>query len=356
MGIFSLVRLKKEAQLLDSKMFVLKTFIAISLAYIIGIMIPIVRKDMISVLFGLILTLEPVNTTGIKNGWNQITASFIGAISTALIIFAFGINFITVGLSVAITLYICILIDWKNISPVALFTAIYMTQNMQLGADGAPSIIKTIELRFFSLMFGVGMAILVNFIFSVFQYRFLTNKRIVFVMKRLLKDMERLKTDILSREKKNFHNTRQDLIVTSNDIEWIASLFSDMAKDAITRAKIANIGMSEVKEKMEITNHLRVICHLLFDINYVLGDRIKDFDELNEIYGYINDALHMVMDNLGVLKRLYEGELESPMLRHQWLVLPSRRFDNGYAYRIYQNLIDINKNLEAVVNLIKKES
>ncbi|MGB3367956.1 MAG: aromatic acid exporter family protein [Acidaminobacteraceae bacterium] len=355
MKIISILKLKKEAQLLDSKLYVLKTFLAISTAYILGINIPIVNRDMISVLFGLILTLQPVNIAGIKNGVNQIKATAIGALVTAIIIYFFGINFITVGLSVAITLYICLVINWKSISTVALFTAIYMTQNFQLGVDGYPSIIRTVEVRLLSLTFGIFMAILFNYIFSTFQYRFMTNKRVVYIMKRLLSDMEELKTDIHNKDRSEIQNNRLALIKTSGKIEWVYSLFDDMSKEFERRGKSSNINLEELKMKMFMLNHLRIICHLLFDINYVLGDRIDDYEDLNEIYEYISDAVNMAMDNLGVLKNLYDGKHNSPELKHNWIVLPKRRFDNGYAYRIYQNLIDINKNIEVIVKKLRDE-
>ena len=59
---------------------------------------------MISLLFGLMLTLEPVTLTGVRNGLNQIYASHLGALSTAIIIYCFGINIWTVAISMAFTL------------------------------------------------------------------------------------------------------------------------------------------------------------------------------------------------------------------------------------------------------------
>lgn len=355
MKMISSLKLNKEARLLDGKLYVLKTFLAISTAYILGINIPIVNRDMISVLFGLILTLEQVNITGIKNGVNQIKATATGAVVTAIIIYIFGINFITIGLSVAITLYICLLINWKTISTVALFTAIYMTQNFQLGIDGYPSIFKTMEVRLLSLSFGIVMAILFNYLFSTFQYRFMTNKRVAYIVKRILTDMQELKIDILNKDRSKIQKNRIALIKTSSKIEWFYTLFDDMSKEVRKGSGNSIIRLEEIKIKLLILNHLRIICHLLFDINYVLGDRIDDYDDLNEIYEYISDAVNMVMDNLGVLKKLYDAEQDTPELKHDWIVLPKKRFDNGYAYRIYQDLIDINKNIEVIVKSLREK-
>ncbi|GKT19327.1 hypothetical protein ADUPG1_004314, partial [Aduncisulcus paluster] len=96
---------------------------------------------MISVLFGLILTLEPVNVTGLRRGWEQFFATLIAAASVAL------------------TLYVCLKVNWRQISPVALFTAIYMTQYIQLDAAGNPSVLLTFRLRVIALGFGVFTAV-----------------------------------------------------------------------------------------------------------------------------------------------------------------------------------------------------
>jgi len=352
-NILNIIKLKKEANLLDSKLFIVKTFFAIMFAYVVGIRVPIVNRDMISVLFGLILTLEAVNITGFRHGWDQIVASFIGASVTGIIILIFGVNAVTVGLTVAFTLYICLVIDWNTISPVALFTAIYMTQNLQKTIEGVPSVWLTMELRFAALVFGVIVAILFNFIFSMLQYKFITNKRTAYLLKLLLYNLEYTKKYIEKNDKKLCNVTRNKLVTSSNSIEWVYNLFLDMDKEFKHNLKIFNLKENPVEDKLKLTNHIRIINHLLFDINYIVGDRIKNIEELNEIYDYIPDAINMVMDNLGGLKRVYDGDIKSVELEHDWLTLPKRKFYNGYAYRIYQNLIDINKNIGQMAKIIK---
>src|SRR5690348_807192 len=121
MNVWSAVRFKKEAILLDSKLYIIKAFFAVMTAYIFAIKNPILKLDTISVLFGLMLTLEPVTLTGIKNGLNQIYATVLGAISTAVIIFIFqslGISMVwIISLSMAFTLYVCLKIDYRAVSP-----------------------------------------------------------------------------------------------------------------------------------------------------------------------------------------------------------------------------------------------
>ena len=151
-------------------------------AYAIAHNNSVLKLDMISLLFGLMLTLEPVTLTGVRNGLNQIYASSLGALSTAIILYCFGINIWTVAISIAFTLYVGLKINWREVSVVAIFTSIYMTQYVQNTAAGQPSIFLTFRLRILALGVGIVIAILFNFLFSLFSYRSMIYKRITFLL------------------------------------------------------------------------------------------------------------------------------------------------------------------------------
>lgn len=355
MNWFQTFKLKKEANLLDSKLFILKTFLAISTAYLITSQFDFVSRDMISVLFGLVLTLEPVNAMGIKNGWDQIFASFIGATATSLIILAFGVNPITIGASVAITLYICLLINWRNVSVVALFTAIYMTQYLQMGPDGQPSVLMTFELRFAALCSGVAIAICFNYLFSMIQYRIISHKRLVYLFKRMLINMAQTQDALSTCDPEDFQSVRRSLLDTSNSIEWVASLFENMSKEAKTQKKLFPIQSETIEKTQLVVQHIKNIGHLMFDINYVLGEEKVKPDDLKEISEDLSAYFNCIMDNMGSLKDLYEGK---PIGNH-WCMAPLKIHEspiaNDYAARIERDLRDINKSLKQIegIDLVK---
>jgi len=300
------LKLKKEAVLLDSKPFIVKTFFAIATAYFLGKSHPVASRDMISVLFGLILTLEPVNITGVRSGWEQFFATLIGAITTTVIISIFGVNAITVGASVAATLYICLRVNWRNISPVALFTAIYMTQNIQLDALGNPSVLLTFNLRMIALGFGVFIAIVFNFIFSLIQYRKMGNRRIIFLMKSLLNHMNTLEQTMRNGDAAGFRSCQLKLAGVFNDIDSTTGLFTDMLKENAFVRKLMGVTDDRLRAKIELTRKLRVFCHLLFDSQYLLCENPAALSQ-SETRLAIADALHLMMDQLGSLKDFAEG-------------------------------------------------
>jgi uncharacterized membrane protein YgaE (UPF0421/DUF939 family) len=144
--ILNYLKFNEEILLLNSYAYLAKVFISILTAYLIASHNAFLRKDMISILFGLALTLEQTNYTSLRNGYDQFASSVLGGLSAAIIVFFFGINLWTVALSVTFAVFVALKINWKSVSPVAVFTAIYMTQYVQTNSLGAPSMFLTFEL------------------------------------------------------------------------------------------------------------------------------------------------------------------------------------------------------------------
>lgn len=269
-SIINIFQLKKEAHLFDSKIYILKAFLAIIAAYGVTLVFPPIQKDTISVLFGLVLSLEPVTITGIRSGLNQIYSTFLGALLTAVIILLLGINVFTIALSVSATLFLCLKIDWKAVSPVAIFTAIYMTQYVQLNASGDPSVMLTFKLRILALGVGVTIAIVFNYIFSLFSYRNLERKRIVFIANSLSEHLKQLATGVENNDLTIILQEKEKLPTTFNGIDWLLSLLGDKQKEAIFKEKLhIKSNLIELKNYQEIASCLRNITHLIFDTAYV---------------------------------------------------------------------------------------
>jgi|GEM_PF-2274425 len=171
--------------LFDSPLYILKAFIGVLTAYLLLSNNPIIGKDMISVLFGMMLTLEPVNITGLKSGREQIQSTLIGGAVAFVIVVIGGINWITVPLAVSATLYASLLLNWRNVPAVAIFTAIYMTQYIQFDLNGNPSMWLTLRLRMFALVSGILIGVALNYLFSLFFYKKMIAKRAIYILENL---------------------------------------------------------------------------------------------------------------------------------------------------------------------------
>ncbi len=287
--LMNVIGLKREALLLDSGLYILKAMIAISVGFFLGHAFSITRLDMISVLLGVMYNLEPINVSGIRGGMNQLLASTLGALCTGMLVYLMGYNvtFLTVALGIGLTLYIALKIDYRMVPPVAIFTSIYMTQLLQKNSLGNPSVFLTFRLRIASLGLGVLIALVFNFLFSVFYYRSIGKKRVEFVKIQGL-DGLKITRDILAG------------IPTINDYQSVmAGIFSDieMVKANIEMMMNEKFVPFHRKEKANlstlymIVKQIKTINHLAYDCIYVeeaYGVRMSDdqkqlFDNMIEI-------------------------------------------------------------------------
>jgi len=256
------ILLSRQGKQFDSPLFILKSFLAIMTGYILFHEHNIIGKDMISVLFGTMLSMEPVSVSGFKSGLSQIKATIIGGTISAVIIYFGGINFITVPLAVAVTIYVTLLMDWKNISIIAIFTAIYMTQYVQYDSMNEVSIWLTFQLRMLAVFSGVFIAVVYNFIFSRLFYKGLVRKRTQYLIEEVKNNF-----DLYLVDEMVYEDLKNTLTTTFVDI--------DLIKDNIKDLQREKKDSKYLKKYLEIVIELRNINHYLMDL--VLSDlRIED--------------------------------------------------------------------------------
>ena len=261
-----IVGLKKEAILLDSKLYIIKSMLAIGTAFILGRMFDVTRLDMISVLLGVMYNLEVTNTSTVKSGFNQLIASFLGALTTGTLVFFFGVNVITVMLGMGLTLFIALKIDYRGVHPVAIFTSIYMTQYIQLDALGNPSIFLTIRLRILALSLGVLIAIVFNYGFSFFYYKNIGQKRLAYLQLKTLESLE-LTYSYLTTDHHNQDDYENLFSVLFADVEIVQSNVTTLKGERFIPFK--NIEKNTMTMVEEDVRSLKVISHMAYDSCYV---------------------------------------------------------------------------------------
>ena len=285
------LKLNREAMLFDSPLYMLKAFLSVMTGYLLFSQHAIIGKDMISVLFGMMLSLEPVNISGIKSGLAQFEATILGGLVTAAIITLAGVNLITVPLAVMMTLYISILLDWRNISPVAFFTSIYMTQYIQFTTGGDPSMLLTLRLRLMALGAGVFVAIAFNFLFSLLFYRSMVRKRTIYLLE---KQSAHLKSyiSVLGKDTSlDLSSLKGQVTGLFADIDFIANHISDLNKE--------KGGSRNLKEFIDSIGEIRLINHYFYDLLLETENQWDHFK--GEAFKEGMTELSQVMDELSTL-------------------------------------------------------
>ncbi len=277
-GFFTL---DKEAYLYDSRLYIIKAMVAVMATYLVVQQLPLVNKDLISVLFGLMMTLEPVTVTGIRSGLRQIVATLTGAIVTAIIIFVFGISIWTSAISISATLFVCLKINWREVSPVAIFTSIYMTNFIQYTVDGEPSIPRTFVLRVLALGIGILMAVLFNFLFSLFFYKRMERKRIAHILTTLTGYLKIIKKSLELSSMAQVEQMKEAIQDTFKGIDWLVALVRDKEKEAKIKHKILFFSKDEQRNAtfQEVLIALRNISHLIYDTAYIITNSKYPIDE-----------------------------------------------------------------------------
>lgn len=330
----AILGLSSEAILFDSKLYIVKAMFAIAAGYIVGKAIPTASLDMISVLLGVMYNLEPINIMGIKSGINQMIASTLGAACTGILILLLGINVVTVAISMGLTLYISLKINWRMVSPVAIFTSIYMTQFIQKNAAGNPSIWLTFRLRVVALGIGILIAILFNYIFSFFYYRRIALKRLEFAKGQLLNGLEYTEKQLISQcgdEEKQYRTLFPSIF---NDLDRVYSNIGLMINEA--KYSFNLLHPENLMIMRRILEYFKEINHLAYDINFSIcrenqcevnysrtaaeikesidtlknidftfeDSRVENVNMENEEEGEVNDRIYSNIDSIGYYMKL----------------------------------------------------
>lgn len=285
--VMKIFGLKREAVLLDSWLYIAKAMCAISVGFILGRTFAITRLDMISVLLGVMYNLEPINVLGLKGGINQLLASTLGALITGFLVYIMGyqVTFVTVALGIGLTLYFALKIDYRMVSPVAIFTSVYMTQLIQTNDLGLPSVLLTFRVRIIALGLGVIIALVFNFLFSIFYYQKIGRKRVEFVK---LHAINALKHTIIGLKEREL-STNSEFVLASvfNDVDMVKANLETMMKENFIPFN------RQEKEKLDdllkVVMHIKNIAHCAYDCLYIsngLHETVSDND-----LSHINDLL-----------------------------------------------------------------
>lgn len=281
--VMKIFGLKREAVLLDSWLYIAKAMCAISVGFILGRTFAITRLDMISVLLGVMYNLEPINVLGLKGGVNQLLASTLGALITGFLVYLMGyqVTFLTVALGIGLTLYVALKIDYRMVSPVAIFTSIYMTQLIQTNDLGLPSVLLTFRLRIVALGLGVVIALVFNFLFSLFYYQKIGRKRVEFVKLQATNAIKHTINGLKNREL----STNSEFVLASifNDVDMVKANLETMMKENFIPFN------KQEKEKLDdllkVVMHIKNITHCAYDCLFItsgLNETITN-DDINSI-------------------------------------------------------------------------
>jgi hypothetical protein len=322
--------LRKEAYLLDSHLYIIKAMVALAFAYLVSQRVPIVSIDKVSVLLGVMYNLEAANVLGLRGGFNQLLASSLGALVTGILIILlnYQVGVISIVFGMGLTMWIALKIDYRFVSPVAIFTSLYMNLLLQNNAAGDPSVFSTFVVRLLALGFGIGVAILFNALFSFVYYKNLALRRLEHVKVQTVKGLRR--TLELMQGPKNSTDNLAVLGGLFNDIEVVKAHLDSLNQEKFWLSE-------SIKKQLPIIQTLvlefKNILHLAYDLLYLkeLESSTLSSDQLQ--------ILNQIVDSIDLLDFTKDFKLEAIDLDLQFEMKSNRFEDSIHRIQVhYQHL------------------
>jgi hypothetical protein len=156
-------------KLYDLNKLVIKAFLitALSIEAVHFLEIP----DVLSAVFCGLMCVSPGILHNFREGWLQMIGSCLGVIIGYLNVKYFGTGSISTGVAVSLVFYLCFKKKWESILAGAFFTVLYMNililDNLEM----------TLMVRLKSVITGVTVATLINWLFSVMQHHRIYKRR-----------------------------------------------------------------------------------------------------------------------------------------------------------------------------------
>ncbi len=272
--------------------------------------------DLLSCGFVAVLTLQPNLYRGLKFSWEQIKATTIAALVTVAVVFLFGVNvaeavpLVATGVAAAVTILVCLQLDFAEGNVVALFTVMYLFVLTEVMGQ---SFWGMIHLRYLTILVGIGAATVLNFISSLFRYQDRLYLNLVQSTEEVTKRVARAVEIINQMEPQNI---RKDLL--DEELSKYSPAFSSLRAikedlKEISREEKWKLGVKN-KEKSPRDFLHRNLMYDLNDITHYSWDLILnmlDFKGSEKIYEEIVFTLDRTSSHLKEVKNWFE-ELEKP--------------------------------------------
>ena len=148
---------------------VAKAAFAVMIAFIAARLL--VPRDLLSATFVSMLCISPTLYTGLRRGFAQVVASALGGLATLAVMIPFGLDPLTLFVSVALGLGAAFVVGFTTTYTVAGFTVLYVALIGRAELDAY-------FVRLASVLLGVGAGTLANFVASAFWYQRIFGRRV----------------------------------------------------------------------------------------------------------------------------------------------------------------------------------
>ncbi len=261
-NIWNILFLRKY--LINIKFKVLKSAIAVFISIYIAKLLKM--PDLLSPAFASVLCIQPTVFTGLKRGWQELFVSLLGAVLSVILVLPYGINLITIPITVAVTIYIAIKLNLDESIPIAIFTVLYIT------LFPLQSIWDTVKIRFLSILLGIGSASLVNYLISFIRYKYLFYTRMLRVSDIVYTKFSKLVEGIYDKDIELLNSLLIEIEQIFRQISNLKNEIKDLRREIAWRKHISGINETVAFYMERILANFEVIIHHTYDISRIYSE------------------------------------------------------------------------------------
>ncbi len=282
--------------LINIKFRVVKSAVAVFISLYISKLLNL--PDLLSPSFVAVLCIQPTVYTGIKRGSQEFFVSLLGAVLSLLLVLPYGINLITVPITVALTIYIAIKLKLDDSIPIAIFTVLYIT------LFPMKSIWVTTKIRFLSILLGIGSASLVNYLISFVRYKYLFYSRILRVVEITYSKFSAFLEAVFDKDWQQLNNLLNSIDQTYKQVNDLKGEITDIQKEIKIRKSPGGINKNTAFTMVLILTNIEIIIHHLYDLTRVYAEI---FETKSKISKNIDSKIKtLIGELLGFVRNIYK--------------------------------------------------
>jgi len=255
------VKIELKEALIDSQIYILKSTLAGVIAFVLaGKLVP---DDALSAAFVAILCIKPAFYTGLVVGKQQLTASLLGAILTALLLIGIGNKILVISLALVLVTAFCVYQKKEEYLTISVFTVLYM---VILSSENT---LEMVTIRMSSVFLGVVVASLINFMLSFFLYKPFLYFRIKYAVHLVYQKFIQAMNANISANEKNLEKLYKDFENIYAQLSTFSSEMLDLSQELKFRKKIGEIEINDLASMYQTIKNLKMVTRYVQDIAYI---------------------------------------------------------------------------------------
>ncbi len=283
--------------LINIKFKVLKSAIAVFISLYLAKLLNL--PDLLSPAFVSVLCIQPTVFTGIKRGLQEFFVSLLGATLSLILVLPYGINLITVPITVALTIYIAIKLNLDDSIPIAIFTVLYIT------LFPMESVWITTKIRFLSILLGIASASFVNYLISFIRYKYLFYSRVLRVCEITYHKFSQFLEAVYDKDTLQLNSLLPQIDQIYKQVNNLKSEVTDIRKEIKIRKAPGGINDSIAFTIERILSNIEIIIHHLYDLSRVYYEIFNE--EINITKNIDNKITNIMGELLGYTRNIFKS-------------------------------------------------